>query len=94
VIAILYIVVALIALVLHIMLLVKIFQYGSVVLGILGIICPPFALIWGWLKSEEYEIRNLMVWLTLATMATPALKRASVNADVRPTRERLLENSN
>jgi hypothetical protein len=46
-----------------IMVIVKIFQEGSVGLGILAIICPLFAFIYGWMKVNEYGIRNIMlVW--------------------------------
>jgi hypothetical protein len=50
-----------IELVCWIMVLVKIFQSGSIGLGILGIICPLFAFIYGWMKVDEFGIRNIML---------------------------------
>ena len=63
---ILYFITALIALALHIVLLVKLFQFGSVGLGILGVLCSPFAFVWGWMKCGDYGFQKLMVWLTIA----------------------------
>ena len=51
----------LISLVCWILVLVKIFQSGSIGLGILGIICPLFAFIYGWMKADEFGIRNIML---------------------------------
>ena len=51
----------LVSLVCWIMVLVKIFQSGSIGLGIVGIICPLFAFIYGWMKADEFGIRNVMV---------------------------------
>ena len=49
-----------------IMVLVKIFQNDHVGLGILGIFCPLFAFIYGWIKSGEWNIQKLMgIWSAL-----------------------------
>jgi hypothetical protein len=93
VITLLYVVVALIALVLHIMLLIKLFQYGGALYGILGIICGLFAFIWGWMKCGDYGFRNLMIWLTIASLAAAVLKSVSVNEGARSTRKSLPERS-
>ena len=43
--------------------LIKIFTAGNIGLGVLGIICPLFAFIYGWVKSAEYNIQTVMlVW--------------------------------
>ena len=48
-----------------IMVLVKIFP-ESVGLGILGIVCPLFAFIYGWNKSAQWGIQKLMtIWSVL-----------------------------
>lgn len=49
-----------------IMTLVAIFKNAGVGLGILGIFCPLFAFIYGWVKSGEWGNRGLMtVWSIL-----------------------------
>ena len=46
-----------------IMVVVKIFQSGQTGLGILGIFCPLFTFIYGWVKVNEFGIKNLMtIW--------------------------------
>ncbi len=74
---ILYLISALVALVLHIMLLVKLFKHAGVGLGILGIFCGLFAFIWGWMKCGEYGFKKLMVWLTVAIVISAVLGGAS-----------------
>ena len=52
-----------VSLVCWIMVLVKMFQNGQVGLGILSIFCGIVALIMGWIKADEWNIKNLMlVW--------------------------------
>ncbi len=48
-----------------ILVLIKIFK-DSIGLGILGIFCGIFAFIYGWIKSSEYDIKNVMFIWTLA----------------------------
>lgn len=55
----------LIAVVLHIMVLVKLFKHGGVGLGILGLLCGLFTYIWGWIKSTELGLKRTMIWLTV-----------------------------
>jgi hypothetical protein len=53
------------SLVCWIIVLVKIFQSGNILMGILGI-CPLVAFIYGWVKNEELGIRQIMtVWTIL-----------------------------
>ena len=54
------------ALILHVVLIVKIFKHGGIFQGILGICVPFFSLIWGWMKVGELGIKKLMIWLTLS----------------------------
>lgn len=63
----------LIASVLWIILIVKVFKHAGAGLGILSIFCGPFTYIWGWVKSGEYKLTKLMVWLTLLIVASAAL---------------------
>jgi len=49
-----------------IIVLIKQFQNGGVVHGIIGIItCGLWTLIWGWMNSGKLNIRNLMLIWTL-----------------------------
>lgn len=57
---------ALVAFVIQILVVVKMFQNAGALHGILGIICGLYAYIWGWLNSGKYNIRNLMlIWTAL-----------------------------
>ena len=62
--SILYFLVSLVALVLAIMVLIKLFQKEGVVKGILGIICMLYTFIWGWMKAKELQITNIMLGWT------------------------------
>ena len=54
------------SLVCWILVLIQIFQKDSILLGILGILCPLFAFIYGWVKAAEWAIQNIMlVWSVL-----------------------------
>jgi hypothetical protein len=72
--------VGLIATVLWIVLIVKVFKHAGVGLGILGIFCGPFTYIWGWVKSGEFGLKKLMVWLTLLIVISAALYAAGMAA--------------
>jgi hypothetical protein len=57
---------ALVAFVVQILVVVKMFQNAGALHGILGIICGLYAYIWGWLNSTKLGIRNLMIiWTAL-----------------------------
>lgn len=56
----------LVCLVCWILVLIKQFQNGGVVHGIIGIItCGIWTLIWGWMNAGKLNIRNLMLIWTL-----------------------------
>lgn len=69
-------VVGLVALVLHIMVLVKLFKHGGVGLGILGLFCGIFTFIWGWVKATELGLKKTMLWLTLTLVISTVLYMA------------------
>lgn len=51
------------SLVCWIMVLIKIFQDGKIGLGVLGIICPLFAFIYGWVRVSDFGMQTIMlVW--------------------------------
>ena len=54
-----------------IIVLIKQFQEGGVVHGIIGIItCGIWTFIWGWMNSSRLNIRNLMMaWTALWVLA-------------------------
>ena len=57
---------ALIAFVVQILVVVKMFQNAGALHGILGIICGLYAYIWGWMNANKLGIRNLMIiWTVL-----------------------------
>lgn len=70
----------LIATILYIVLLVKLFQHGGVGLGILGFFCSPFTYIWGWVKSTEFRLKKIMVWLTLTLLVSAGAGGAGMAA--------------
>ena len=54
------------ALVIFIIVLIKQFQIGGPVHGIIGIVtCGIWTFIWGWLNAGKANIRNLMIIWTL-----------------------------
>jgi len=56
----------LVAFVLQILVVVKMFQNVGTLHGILGLFCGLYALIWGWMNSSKYGIKNLMIiWTVL-----------------------------
>ena len=64
------------SLVCWILVLVKIFQANQIGLGILGIICPLFTFIYGWVKSGEWKIQKLMLIWTVLVVINIALSAA------------------
>jgi hypothetical protein len=55
-----------IALICFIMVLIKQFQNGGVLHGIIGIItCGIWTLIWGWMNASRLNIKNIMMIWTL-----------------------------
>ena len=54
-----------ISLVCWIMTLISMFQKESVILGILGIFCPLWAFIWGWMNTAKTGQKNLMIVWTI-----------------------------
>jgi hypothetical protein len=54
------------SLVCWILTLIKIFKAGEIVHGIIGIICPLWAFIYGWMKATAYNHKNvMMIWSVL-----------------------------
>jgi len=55
------------SLVCWVMVLIKQFQQGSAVHGIIGIVtCGLWTLIWGWMNAGKLNIKNLMlIWTAL-----------------------------
>lgn len=47
-----------------IMVLIRMFSTAGALHGILGIICPLYAFIWGWIKSGEQGLQKLMLGWT------------------------------
>jgi hypothetical protein len=43
--------------------LIVIFKTQGAGLGILGILCPLFTFIWGWMKAKEHGLQQIMmIW--------------------------------
>jgi tellurite resistance protein TehA-like permease len=49
-----------------IIVLVKIFQSQQIAIGVIGILCGIVAFIYGWMKSDEWKIKNIMLIWTIA----------------------------
>lgn len=62
------------SLVCWILVLIKIFQSQQIGLGILGIICPLFTFIYGWVKSDEWKIKQIMIIWTVLIVANLILQ--------------------
>jgi hypothetical protein len=49
-----------------IIVLIKMFQNGGALQGILGLVCSLWAFIWGWMNSGKLGFRNIMlIWTAL-----------------------------
>ncbi|HEX8144898.1 MAG TPA: hypothetical protein VF553_20180 [Pyrinomonadaceae bacterium] len=49
-----------------IMVLIKMFQNGGAVQGIIGLVCSLWAFIWGWMNAGKLNLRNIMmIWTAL-----------------------------
>ena len=57
----LYYIAALGSLVCWILVLVQMFKRQQIALGIIGIICSIVAFVYGWIKSKEWGIMNIML---------------------------------
>jgi hypothetical protein len=44
---------------------VQAFKRSKIVPGIFLIICWPFTLIYGWMKADEWSVKNLMIAYTI-----------------------------
>ena len=55
----------LVAFVMYILIIVKVFKHAGVGLGILSIFCWPFTFIWGWMKAGQFGFKKLMLWYTI-----------------------------
>jgi hypothetical protein len=64
------------------MVLVKIFQSGDILWGVLGI-CPLVAFIYGWVKNQALDIRNIMLVWTLCIVANLILNVVVASAGQR-----------
>ena len=53
------------SLVCWIMILIKMFQNDKVILAILGILCPLWAFIWGWMNKDKAAHPKLMLIWTI-----------------------------
>ena len=58
---IIYAVGGILSLVCAIMVLIPLFKKEGVGLGILGIFCGIYTYIWGWMKSKELGLKNIML---------------------------------
>lgn len=73
------------ALICWVIVLIQLFKQKGVGFGILGIICALFALIYGWMKAEEWGIKQIMlIWtaLIVVSIILNAIAGAIVGASV------------
>lgn len=66
------------SLVCDILVIVKIFQANEIGLGILGIFCPLFTFIYGWIKATPWRIRPIMLLWTCLIIINIALQGVMV----------------
>lgn len=70
-----------VALVLGILVLIKLFQKEGALKGILGLICMLYTYIWGWMKVKENDNRTVMLlWTGVVILAIVAAVIASSQA--------------
>lgn len=61
--------IAIASIVFWIMTLIKLFKNDQIVLGIIGIICPIVAFVMGWVKANEYDHKQIMIYWTICVVA-------------------------
>jgi hypothetical protein len=59
--------IGIVSLVCWILTLIKIFK-DNVGLGVLGVVCALFAFIYGWVKTEQYQNKKVMIIWTIAIL--------------------------
>lgn len=53
--------------------LISMFKQDKVLLGVLGILCPLWALIWGWMNLEKTGQKKVMlIWSVCVIISTVA----------------------
>ena len=77
VLGILAVIVGIANLVFFIMVLIKLFQEKGVLHGILGIICGLYTFIWGWMNADRLNIKNTMVYWSIAIVVQIILNGAA-----------------
>ena len=77
VLTILAVIVGIANLVFFIMVLIKLFQEKGVLHGILGIICGLYTFIWGWMNADRLNIRNTMIYWSVALVISIILNGAT-----------------
>ncbi len=59
------------SLICYIIVLIKQFQDGGAVQGIIGLLCSLWTFIWGWMNAGRLNIRNIMmIWTALIILGT------------------------
>ena len=58
---------SLVAFVMFVIVLIKLFQREGALKGILGIICALYTFVWGWMKNKEENITTFM-WIWTAAI--------------------------
>lgn len=69
----LFIILSLISTVLWLVVLIRSFKKGGVLIGILGIFCGFITFIWGWIKHKEAKLTKVMLLWTILMVLTPVL---------------------
>jgi len=69
-----------------ILVIVKIFQSGAIGLGICAIICPLFAFIYGWVKVDEFGIKNVMIAWSVCILLNLVMNFAMMGSGQMPAR--------
>ena len=58
------------SLICFVIVLIKLFQNGGVVQGIIGLICGIWTFIWGWMNAGKLNFRNIMlIWTALIILS-------------------------
>lgn len=72
-----------------IMILIKMFQNDKPLIGILGILCPLWAFIWGWMNSTKHNLKKIMlIWtgaIVIGAIGNVLVGAAAVSISTSPT---------
>ena len=78
-----------------ILVLIPLFKKEGVGLGILGIFCSIYTYIWGWMKSKELNLKNVMLgWTASFVLIIVGAVLTTIGAFNNPRMQKAIQDAN